>query len=327
MLAGLKSWDRDIKRYIESNDIPQYDPIEDYLSHLPAWDGKDRVMAFAQLVPTDDALWQRFFSVWMRSMVAHWLGKDRSHGNALMPLLIGPQGCGKSTFCGKVLPPELTPYCNDRVNFKNEFDLLNQLSSYALINVDEFDSIGASRQPLLKYLLSKPDVKLRVPYGKSISNRRRYASFIATTNQQLPLTDSTGARRFLCVNVTGRIDTESPVDYAQLYAQLLAEVQSGLRYWLTDEETAEVIEHNEQFRQLDSIEEMVRSLFRKPKSGDSDAVILPVVKIVSILKERFPGLQANRATFIKVGKILVSMGCEGHRGSSGNAYQVVVQEK
>ena len=88
MLAGLKSWDRDIKRYIESNDIPQYDPIEDYLSHLPAWDGNDRVTAFAQLVPTDDALWQRFFPVWMRSMVAHWLGKDRSHGNALMPLLI-----------------------------------------------------------------------------------------------------------------------------------------------------------------------------------------------------------------------------------------------
>ena len=117
------------------------------------------------------------------------------------------------------------------------------------------------------------------------------------------------------------------MDYAQLYAQLLAEVQSGLRYWLTDEETAEVIAHNEQFRQLDSIEEMVRSLFRKPKSGDTDVVILPVVKIVSILRERFPGVQANRATFIKVGKILVSMGCEGHRSSSGNAYQVVVQEK
>ena len=138
---------------------------------------------------------------------------------------------------------------------------------------------------------------------------------------------SPGARRFLCVNVDGRIDTESPIDYAQLYAQLLAEVNGGLRYWLTDEETAEVIAHNEQFRQLDSIEEMVRALFRKPKSGDSDAVILPVAKIVSILQGRFPGVQANRATFIKVGKILVGMGCEGHRGNRGNAYQVVVQEK
>lgn len=325
--AGLKSWDKDIKRYIESKDIPQYDPIEDYLLHLPAWDGRDRLTDFARRVPTSDGLWQRFFPLWMRSMVAHWLGKDREHGNALVPLLIGPQGCGKSTFCGIVLPEELRAYYNDRVSFNNEFDLLNQMSSFALINIDEFDSIGASRQPLLKYLLSTPDVKLRVPYGKAVSQRRRYASFIATTNQQMPLTDLSGARRFLCVNVDGRIDTDSRVDYAQLYAQLLAEIQAGQRYWLTDEETAEVIAHNEPFRQVDSIEEMVRALFRKPKSDDSDAVILPVAKIVSILQGHFPGVQANRATFIKVGKILVSMGCEGHRSSSGNAYQVVVQEK
>ena len=325
--AGLKSWDKDIKRYIESKDIPQYDPIEDYLLHLPAWDGRDRLTDFARRVPTEDGLWQRFFPLWMRSMVAHWLGKDREHGNALVPMLIGPQGCGKSTFCGIVLPEELRAYYNDRVSFNNEFDLLNQMSSFALINIDEFDSIGASRQPLLKYLLSTPDVKLRVPYGKAVSQRRRYASFIATTNQQMPLTDLSGARRFLCVNVEGRIDTDSRVDYAQLYAQLLAEIQAGQRYWLTDAETAEVIAHNEQFRQLDSIEEMVCTLFRKPKSDDSDAVILPVAKIVSILQGRFPGVQANRATFIKVGKILVNMGCEGHRSSSGNAYQVVVQEK
>ena len=325
--AGLKSWDKDIKRYIESKDIPQYDPIEDYLLHLPAWDGRDRLADFARRVPTSDALWQRFFPLWMRSMVAHWLGKDREHGNALVPMLIGPQGCGKSTFCGIVLPEELRAYYNDRVSFNNEFDLLNQMSSFALINIDEFDSIGASRQPLLKYLLSTPDVKLRVPYGKAVSQRRRYASFIATTNQQMPLTDLSGARRFLCVNVDGRIETDSRVDYAQLYAQLLAEIQAGQRYWLTDDETAEVIAHNEPFRQVDSIEEMVRALFRKPKSDDSDAVILPVAKIVSILQGRFPGVQANRATFIKVGKILVNMGCEGHRSSSGNAYQVVVQEK
>ena len=325
--AGLKSWDKDIKRYIESKDIPQYDPIEDYLLHLPAWDGRDRLADFARRVPTSDGLWQRFFPLWMRSMVAHWLGKDREHGNALVPLLIGPQGCGKSTFCGIVLPEELRAYYNDRVSFNNEFDLLNQMSSFALINIDEFDSIGASGQPLLKYLLSTPDVMLRVPYGYAVSQRRRYASFIATTNQQMPLTDLSGARRFLCVNVDGRIDTDSRVDYAQLYAQLLAEIQAGQRYWLTDAETAEVIAHNEPFRQVDSIEEMVRTLFRKPKSDDSDAVILPVAKIVSILQERFPGVQANRATFIKVGKILVGMGCEGHRSSSGNAYQVVVQEK
>ena len=321
LLAGLKSWDKDIKRYIESKDIPQYDPIEEYLSHLPAWDGRDRLVAFAQRVPTDDPLWPRFFPLWMRSMVAHWQGKDRSHGNALMPLLIGPQGCGKSSFCGIVLPPELQPYYNDRVNFKNEFDLLNQLSSFALINIDEFDSIGNSRQPLLKYLLSKPDVKLRVPYGKSISSRRRYASFIATTNQQMPLTDPTGARRFLCVKVEGRIDTDSPVDNTQLYAQLVAEIRAGLRYWLTDEETAEVIAHNERFRQLDSIDEMVRSLYRKPEEGEECGMVLTAT-IVDKLHKKY-GLPVTHGLSIKVGNVLSAMHCEGDHSSKGAIWKVL----
>ena len=323
---GLKSWDKDIKRYIESNEIPQYDPIDDYLTHLPKWDGKDRLAAFTRRVPTKDPFWQRFFPVWMRSMVAHWMGKDQQHGNALVPLLIGRQGCGKSTFCGIVLPPELSAYYNDRVSFKNEFDLLNQLSSFALINIDEFDSIGNSRQPLLKYLLSKPNVKLRVPYGKVISHRRRYASFIATTNKMQPLVDMTGSRRFLCVNVDGVIDTTSRVDYPQLYAQLLAEISDGERYWLNDDETLELIVHNQPFHQLDSLEEMVRSLFRKPEKGD-DAVTLPVWEIVTMLQKCYNGVQSSRATSIQVGKILKGLGFQACRAKGGNSYVVAVKNK
>ncbi len=323
---GLKSWDKDIKRYIESNEIPQYDPIDDYLTHLPKWDGKDRLAAFTRRVPTKDPFWQRFFPVWMRSMVAHWMGKDQQHGNALVPLLIGRQGCGKSTFCGIVLPPELSAYYNDRVSFKNEFDLLNQLSSFALINIDEFDSIGNSRQPLLKYLLSKPNVKLRVPYGKVISHRRRYASFIATTNKMQPLVDMTGSRRFLCVNVDGVIDTTSRIDYPQLYAQLLAEIMDGQRYWLNDDETQELIAHNQPFHQLDSLEEMVRSLFRKPEEGDA-AVTLPVWEIVTMLQKCYNGVLSSRATSIQVGKILKGLGFQACRAKGGNSYVVVVKNK
>ncbi len=325
--AGLKSWDKDIRRYIESNDIPKYDPLNDYIEHLPRWDGKDRVAALAACVPTRDTLWQRFFPLWMRSMVAHWMGKDQLYGNALVPLLIGPQGCGKSTYCSLMLPPELRVYYNDRVNFKNEFDLLNQLSSFALINIDEFDSVGKSQQSLLKYLLSKPDVKLRVPYGKAISQRRRYASFIATTNQQQPLTDPTGSRRFLCVKAEGRINTDEDIDYKQLYAQLVAEIRNGQRYWLTDRETKELMKHNEKFRQMDSIDEMVRALVRCPEPGDEDMEIISVAKIVNMLQKRYSGVLANRTTFIKVGRVLVDMGCISHRNRFGNCYEVVLQKK
>ena len=129
---GIKCWDKDIRRYVNSNDIRLYDPINEYLERLTFWDGEDRVTPLAKRIPTDWAEWPHLFHIWMRSMVAMWLGKGQMTGNALVPLLIGRQGCGKTSFCRLLLPPELMNYYNDRINFKNESDLNLGLSSTRL---------------------------------------------------------------------------------------------------------------------------------------------------------------------------------------------------
>ncbi len=55
----------------------------------------------------------------------------------------------------------------------------------------------------------------------------RMASFIATTNDYQPLTDPTGSRRYLCCELTGIIDTDTPIPYKQLYAQAIHELEQG----------------------------------------------------------------------------------------------------
>ena len=92
------------------------------------------------------------------------------------------------------------------------------------------------QQIVLKYLVSTADLKYRPPYGKAYTANRRYALFIGTTNDQMPLTDPTGSRRFVCVGIDGDIDFLSPVQHDQLYAQLMQEIRRGERYWLTKEE-------------------------------------------------------------------------------------------
>ena len=57
----------------------------------------------------------------------------------------------------------------------------------------------------------------RRPYGTSVVEMRRYASFIATSNHKDLLTDPSGSRRFICIEVKGVIDTSRPIDYDQLY--------------------------------------------------------------------------------------------------------------
>ena len=301
---GIRCWDKDIRRYVDSDDIEQYEPITDWLEHLPQWDGKDQVRDLAQKVPTNYEEWPYLFHIWMRSMMAMWLGKGQLTGNALVPLLIGRQGCGKSSFCRILLPHKQREYYNDRINFKNEADLNLGLTSFALINLDEFDKITQRQQIVLKYLVSTADLKYRPPYGKAYSSHRRFASFIGTTNEQTPLVDPTGSRRFVCVPVDGNIDFSTPVDYPQLYAQLYHEVCSGERYWLDHDEEQQLMRHNLQFQRLNGLGEMLLSLFDRPQNNQ-EGRWMSLPEISACLKQTFgSAYKEEPGSFEKIGNFL-----------------------
>ena len=320
--AGVDSWDRDLSRYVDSNLIPRYYPMEDYIDHLPKWNGKhDYVGEVARRVKTTNPYWEEDFHKWMLSMVAQWLGKDRHHGNAIVPLLIGPQGSGKTTFCSRLLPGYLQTYFNDRISMKNDNDIFLAMSGYALINIDEFDAMSKSQQPLLKYLISKHDVKFRPPYGKTMEERQRFASFIATTNNLRPLTDPTGSRRFICV-YADEIDNFGQINYDQLYAQLYTELQEGRRYWFDDEENQRIIEQNADFQQVCDYQHMLEIVYLSPEDTDDEAPFVSVQTVMKRLVQSFPTFAIEKNTDKEVGKRICQMGYERKRQMQGTFYRM-----
>ena len=320
--AGVESWDKDLNRYIDSNLIPKYYPMEDYLRHLPKWNGKhDYVGELARRVKTGNKHWENDFHTWMLSMVAQWMGKDRQHGNAIVPLLIGPQGSGKTTFCRRLLPEYLQVYFNDRLSMKNDNDIFLAMSGYALINIDEFDAMSKKQQPILKYLISKHDIKFRPPYGKVMEERQRFASFIATTNNRRPLVDPTGSRRFICV-YADEIDNTCLINYDQLYAQLYTELQQGHRYWFEDEENARIMQQNEPFQQINSYEQMIALTYLAPEDTPEDTKYVLLQDIMKHLEKSFPTFSIGRSTDIELGRRLTKMGYDNKRRNKGSAFRV-----
>ena len=302
---GLKSWDQDVNRFIDSTRIEQYDPVNTWLDQLPEWDGVDRIGALAARVPTEQPHWEKYLKYWLVGMVAQWRESDKQlTGNALTPLLIGRQGCGKTRFCKILLPPELRDYYNDKLNFKNEFDLNIALTSFALINIDEFDKTTNSQQIVLKYLLSSADVKFRPPYGKTIKQYRRYTSFIGTTNQMQPLVDPTGSRRFVCVGIPNgkNIDFTDDLDHRQLYAQALYLFNMGERFWLEDDEIQTLIEENVPYQRTIDLVEMINETFRKPKDGEGRW--WGTTEILSTFASRYAYFDAKRATPTVLGRAM-----------------------
>jgi hypothetical protein len=193
------------------------------------------------------------------------------------------------------------------------------MSGRALINIDEFDKFTRSQHPLLKFLISQNDIDMRLPFASHLEIRRRFASFIATTNSDRPLVDATGSRRYLCVNVTGPIDFTTPVDYPQLYAQLLAELHEGHPFWLDDQQTAQLMEQNERFREVSGIQQMLASVIAP---SDEQGEWMSLTEILKHLQERFPKYRLTGNIFSDMGRSMKAMNIEIKRTKSGNLYKI-----
>ena len=308
----------DIVEYIHSEEVPSFNPIEEFLNALPAWDGQNHVAELFGRLPGVSSEQLSFLSVWLRSTVAHWLQMDTLHGNECVPTLIGSQGCGKTTFLRRLLPHHLRQYYLDHLNLSNKFDKEMALTNNLLVNLDELDAIRPSQHAALKQTLSKSKVNGRPIFGCAQEDRSRFASFVATTNNPHPLTDATGSRRYICIQIPqGQyIDNVGDINYEQLYAQVLYELrEQKAPYWFNNEEVARIQEMNIEFAEKKDLAEIVVACFHKPKENEASKT-MNCNQLLQIIQTEYPSLPMNRSTKIHLGRALKELGYEQiHRGN------------
>ena len=321
MYEGVKLWDRDVVRYLDSDHVPIYQPIDEFLSGLPQWDGKDRILDLANRVPCDNPHWPMLFRRWFLGMVAHWRGMNKKYANSTSPLLVGPQGYKKSTFCRLIPPPCLQAYYTDSIDFGRKRDAELYLNRFALINIDEFDQIGVNQQAFLKHILQKPVVNTRRPNASTVEELRRYASFIATSNHKDLLTDTSGSRRFIGIELTAPVDLSRPIDYEQLYAQALALLSENERYWFDAEEEAILTEHNHEFEQSPAIEQLFQIYYRAAQPEEEGEWLLAADIIQRVQKSSKMKLTTGQIG--PFGRILQRLKVDSRRKTYGTYYHVV----
>ena len=309
-LCEKGSWKADIMEYVHSEEVAVFNPVVDFLEHLPKWDGQNHVARLFGRLPGLSSEQLSFLSVWLRSAVAHWLQMDTLHGNECVPVLIGAQGCGKTTFLRRLLPTFLRQYYLDHLNLSNKFDKDMALSNNLFVNLDELEAIRPSQHAALKQTLSKSKVNGRPIYGCVQEDRPRYASFVATTNNPHPLTDATGSRRYICLTIPeGRlINNAGDIDYGQLYAQLLYEIRElKSPYWFTNDEVARIQELNQDYMTQQDIANIVEACFRQPQENEVGQS-LNSTQILAMIRKEYPSLKDNHSTKIHLGLAMKELG-------------------
>ena len=315
----------DITMYVNSEEVRMYNPVLAFLNDLPKWDGQNHVAKLFSRLPGLSSEQLAFLAVWLRATVAHWLQLDTLHGNEVVPVLIGAQGCGKTTFLRRLLPCQLREYYLDHLNLSNKFDKEMALTNNLLVNLDELEAIRPSQHAALKQTLSKNKVNGRPIFGKAQDDRPRYASFVSTTNNPHPLTDATGSRRYICLRIPkGQlIDNAGDIDYDQLYAQVLYEIQVlETPYWFNNEEVTRIQQLNLAYMQQKDIAEMVKVCFRKPKEGEK-VKSMNTTEMLEIIRDAYPNVTVTTKAKVELGRALVALDYE-HKSHSNVAYYKAV---
>ena len=216
-----------------------------------------------------------------------------------------------------ILPPLLRDY----YTMKNNWYMLTKddyimLAENIIISLEEIDSMATKEVNQLKAFTTEPHVKQRPAYGRHIVLRPRVASLCATGNNLTFLSDQTGNRRWLPFHIS-HIDNPwtAHIPYEGMYAQALALVNAGERYWLDDKQIRELNERNKAYMTPDPAREMIVTYFTIPRT-ESETKYMTASKIAA----RFMPLIKISPT--KIGIALAELGYEQVRNGKGRFWKV-----
>lgn len=328
-LAGINVSIKDVRNFLESNFIKNYNPVEEFLfTCYDNWDGKDHIRALARTVPTNNPHWEDWFYTWFLAMVEQWHNRTgRQYGNSVAPLLISKQGYNKSTFCRRLIPPQLQWGYTDNLILSEKRQVLQAMSQCLLINLDEFNQISAKvQQGFLKNLIQLPNVKYKPPYGSHVQEFPRTASFIATSNMDDILTDPSGNRRFIGIELTGPIDVSVRPNYQQLFAQAEKAIWNGEKTYFDAEQTALIMENNRRYQQVDPIMQCFSESFT-PTEDENEGTFMTAAAIFSELKAKY-GASLEAKSLLSFGRCLKNIdGLKRKRTMKGTEYLVIRQKQ
>jgi len=314
----------DIRRIIDSDFSPSYNPFTYYLEHLPPWNGvDDYILELSLSVNVSggvDAqmLFAECLRKWLVAMVAGWV--DPKAVNHEILILIGAQGSYKTTWFDHLLPPELHTYFRIKTNAARlTKDDLIVLSQYGLVCCEELDTMRPSELNQLKSAVTMPSIDERKPYGHYTERMPHIASFCGTGNNTQFLTDTTGNRRWLPFEVASILSPrDHPFNYEGIYAQAYALYKQGFQYWFTQQDSVKLAEHNRQFETPRLENELVQLYFRKPV-GREPGEFMPVSLALQVVGAGI----TQKLSAVSLGRAFVEMGFQRKTIRNVRGYVVV----
>lgn len=341
---GLQTHQPRLHSLINSDFSEKYNPLLDYLTALPAWDGKtDYIQMLADrihIANTDGAHhtqedFRYFFKKWFVAMVVTWV-TDTVVGQTIL-IFVGKGGLFKTTFFDKLLPKILHDYfINESTASYTDKDFMEAMASKALMCLDEFETAFGKNLSAFKSCVTKLFFSIRRPYDKYRTELPHRAAMCGTSNSVQIISEEENRRYspWLIESIDSPID--HPIDYQHVYAQAVAlgkdvmerqrKHEDGWVFWLTTEDIEVMREHNKMFMISNYMEDQILRYYRVP-GKDVEARYIKF-RYSSEILERIGGCPAlSRYIYQQnLASTLLRLGFERKRRSKGMGWFVIEKE-
>ena len=205
---GRVSWQDSINALADRSEV---DPFAEWLAELPQWDQRPRLTGWLRMVfdieESEPGTAEHSLVSWAsRTLLLGPIARAFMPGYKLdeMVVLIGPQGCGKSTAIRWLLPPdERDEWFDDGLHLAAlRKEQAEALQGVVYLEAAEMAGGGRAELESLKAFLSRTNDRARLAYRHNPESLPRRAVIVGTSNDRQPLpNDPSGNRRFVPVVV------------------------------------------------------------------------------------------------------------------------------
>jgi len=242
-----------------------FDPVIDYLSNLPEWDGENRAesLFIDQLGVEDTQLHRAQTRCWLiQTYRRAFATVDEPVKGDYVLVFTGKQGQRKSSLLSALCP--MPRFFRDQLPPIGSKDALIALADSWIVELADFTQRKADQDAFKALITSRMD-KIRRPYRADEELIPRRCSLCATVNGHTPLTDSTGNRRFWPMACTRKADDSAIVEMReQLWAEVKVWAEAGERAYLPDALEVQAEAAQEYFREEDPVELKVERALTEP---------------------------------------------------------------
>lgn len=237
-----------------------FHPIRDAFSTLPTWDGIPRLdTVLSRFLGCADTTYTRAISrKFFCAVVARALHPGIKFDSMLV--MIGPQGQGKSTFC-ETIAGNPSWYRESLPPISRMADVVSAIKSKLICEWSEMSGMASTEIEGIKAFLSSRHDEARLSYERHTLSYPRQAVLIGTSNDETPLRDRTGGRRFWPVHVSaGFIDCAGfALERSAVMSEAAAALAAGETLYLAGDAATDALAAQEEAREVDPGEETINA--------------------------------------------------------------------